>query len=347
MVPDRFSKVTKDLYRGGKPSPNDLVMLKNLGIKKIVSLDDKSGKDIHGTCKELGFNHVIWGLGDGNDPKISALKKRIIPTLTHGGPTYVHCFHGKDRTGMGVAMFRVYNGWDIENALAEAFEFGMGKDLEKDVRDSYYSAVKDFAKELSDDKNSADVVSLMREQNSFAPQGTGLDDMTTPRSNRSFLPPHADIEFSHLSRTASNRLFCKCKSSNLLKPKVFWWGSPSSAKANPTDSDGVLFSANLCSGTKVERFDKRITDELMRKILLNDDIDVAALRNEQYLVLFPGSLINIREEDDINDFMPEVGGRDNSTDYTFSYPGSGAGIGGMPDGAAGFVQLPFSGQGNV
>lgn len=348
-MPDRFSEVQKGLYRGGRPSPEELSMLKDLwGIKKIVSLDEESGKAIRPVCKELGLDHVLWGLGDGRDPKVSALKKRVVPQLLMGGPTYVHCFHGKDRTGMTIAMFRVMTGWPIGDALSEAWKFGMGKGLSPDVKKSYYEAVKLFANEIEQDRNSAmDVVSLTRQQNQFGPEGTGYENMGKPHGERIGVPPHADIEFSYLSRTATARIYCKCKSSNILKPKTFWWGSPEAARNNPTDEDGELYSASLVSDTKVERFDEPTSQRLMHKILTRE-IDVAALRGNQYLVLFPGSLVDIQEEEDVNDmFMPDVGTRDNSTDYTHAYPGSGSGVGGMPDGAAGIVQLPFSGQGQV
>jgi hypothetical protein len=348
-MPARFARVQKGLYRGGCPTAEDLRILKNVyGVKKIVSLDYKCGHAIDNICKDLELEHVIWGLGDGRDPKVGALKKRIVPQLLHGGPTYVHCFHGKDRTGMTIAMFRIYTGWSVDDALAESFKFGMGNGLSPAVKQSYYDAVKDFAKEFNEDKdNVLDAVSLTREQNSFGPVGNWLDDMSIPTSLQMGIPPHADIEFSHLSRTASGRIFCKCKSFSLLKPKVYWWSSKEDALKNPTDEDGSLYSASLALGTKVERFDERISQKLIHMVLTRD-IDAAALRNGQFLILDPGSLVNIQEEEDINDmFMPEVGSRDNSTDYTFAYPGSGSGVGGMPDGAAGIVQLPYSGQGQV
>lgn len=349
-VPDRFSEVIKGLlFRGGKPSPKELALFKKAGIKKIISLDEESGRDIQPICRELGLDQIIWGLGDGTDPKVAALKKRIVPTLLHDGPTYIHCYHGKDRTGMAVAMFRVFSGWSLEKALSEAYDFGMGSGLSRNVRHSYYDAVKEFYKELLNDRNnSIDAVTLTRQTNPFGSVCPGIGDSTIPNQLRIGIPPHADIEFSQLSRIAGGRIYCYCKSSNLLKPKVFWWGSSAAAKNNPTDSDGKLFSAVLSSDTRIERFDKQITPNLIHHIL-SRDIDVAALRNEQYLILYPGSLINIHEEDlDVNDmFMPEVGRRDNSTDYTFAYPGSGSGVGGMPDGAAGIVQLPYSGGGFV
>lgn len=343
---DRFSKVSNKLYRGGKPSSLDLYLLKEIGIKKIVSLDDKSGEDIKDICDDLGFEHIIWGIGDGNDPKIAALKSKIIPTLTIGGPTYIHCKHGKDRTGMSVAMFRILNGWKLKDALIEAFRFGMGKDLPKKTKQSYYDAVIKFDQELKSDNNKAsDIVSLTRETNSFGPTSPGNNDMQKPNQMISGYPQGTDIEFSHLSRIASSfRIFCKCKSSDILKPNVFWNSSRDIALKNPYNKDGELYSAEISKlDSNIEYFNKPITNNLINNILVKD-IDVAILRDNNYLILNPSILINIKEEDvDIND-LAEVGLRDNSTNSSFSYPGSGSGVGGMPDGAAGAVVLPFSGS---
>jgi tyrosine-protein phosphatase SIW14 len=343
-MPKRFSEVVPGLFRGGKPSPKELGMLKDLwGVKRIISLDDESGKEIQPVCARLGLEHIIWGITDGHDPKIAAIKKRIIPNLLHE-PTYVHCYHGRERTGMVIAMFRVYHGWPVHKALEEAHMFGMKKGQ------GYYKAVNQYARELDGDRNnSMDAVSLMREQNSFAPTTPGNEDSTRPRGEEhSSLPPHADIEFSQLSRIARARIYCKCNPSRIMQPKVFWWGSAEAAEANPTDADGKLFSAGLTSDTKIERFDGRISKSLIHNILTRE-IDVAVLHDNQFLVLYPGALVDVQEDnEDVSDmFMPQVGTRDNSTDYTFVYPGSGSGVGGMPDGAAGVVQLPYSGPGQV
>jgi tyrosine-protein phosphatase SIW14 len=354
MMPDRFSQVTKNLYRGGCPSAKDLLFLRSLGIKKIVSLDDECGHSIEPICEELGLQHIIWGLGDGNDPKVAALKK-IIPTLTHNGPTYIHCFHGKDRTGMAVAMYRVYSGWPVDKALEEAARFGMGKYLSHQVTRSYYDAVKKFANEIDNDKSNAlDVVSLTRQNNSFAPQNPAINDMTINQPINFNNPSGTDIEFSHLSRIAKIaslnkkayiRIYIKCNSSDLLRPGNYWWDSKEKANKNTSNSSGKMFSANLASSAIFENFNKPVNQNLIYDIL-KKDIDVAILRNGQFLILDPSSLVDIQDEDDVNDVV-EVGMRDNSSDYTFVYPGSGAGVGGMPDGAAGIVQLPYSGPGQV
>jgi tyrosine-protein phosphatase SIW14 len=352
-MPVRFSKVTNDLYRGGCPSALDLVKLKSMGINKIISLDEECGNSIDSVCEELELKHIIWGLGDGTDPKVAALKKRIVPTLTHDGPTYIHCFHGKDRTGMAVAMYRIYTGWSVKKALEEAAKFGMGTHLSPKVTKSYYDAVKEFVNELEDDRNSAmDAVSLTRQTNSFGPQNPAINDMTITRPINVNVPPGTDIEFSQLSRIASLktkayiRIYIKSNSSDLLKPKNYWYGSKTLAEKNPSNSSGKIYSATLSSSARFENFDKQINNSLIQNILTRN-IDVAILRNNQYLVIDPGALIDIQEEDgDINNLV-DVGMRDNSTDYTFAYPGSGAGVGGMPDGAAGIVQLPYTGSGQV
>ena len=55
-----FRKIAPDLYRSSAPSPVDVVNLKNkLGIKKIISLDEATGKRIDSITKHLGIKHII------------------------------------------------------------------------------------------------------------------------------------------------------------------------------------------------------------------------------------------------------------------------------------------------
>ena len=347
-MPVRFAKVVPGLFRGGVPELVELPILKDVwGVNKIISLDGECGENIFPSVKKLGMKHIILPLGDGRDPKIPQLKE-LIPKLLEDGPTYIHCRHGKDRTGMSVAMFRVHSGWKLGDALAEAFKFGMGHDLPEDSKQSYYDAVRRFAKEKEDTSYAKDAVTQTRETNQMGPIGTGLDDYTTPRTNRTSCPPHADIEFSQLSRIASGRVYCKCKSSHLLRPKTFWFSSKKEAEKAPTDHDGKLFSAKIFNEAITEKFDKPITSGLIHSVLMKD-IDIGILRKGKYLVLVPSSLVDIHEEDiDVNEiFDPgDVGTIDRSTNNTYAYPGMGSdmGGGGMPDGAAGVVQLPFGSQ---
>src|SRR5262249_12221947 len=45
-------------------------------------------------------------------------------------PIYVHCRHGKDRTGLVIGLFRVLNeGWAPEDAYAEMLDHGFHPEL--------------------------------------------------------------------------------------------------------------------------------------------------------------------------------------------------------------------------
>jgi hypothetical protein len=343
-MPTRFAKVTEDLFRGGVPSEDDLCMLKDIwGVKKIVSLDEESGLKIQPACKALGLKQVLWGLGSGDDPKVSVLKNSIVPTLTDDGPTYVHCYHGKDRTGMCIAMYRILSGWDVKKALEEAHSFGMGSHLDIDDAKSYYKAVENFS---ADSSNTDDAVSVSRKSMFGNPPIT--NDSTLPGFYNSFAPMES-MEYAPLSRIASERVYTKSSAANILKQKEWYHGKK---EALNSEKDGMIFSGIIHSSAKVDVIDGNFDRSLLFDSILKD-MDVVKF-SDKIIVLNPSMIIEIDELGDYSDAFDAglVGSRDSSSDYTHVYPGSGGGITGMPvgeipasvpDGAAGFTQLPFGG----
>jgi protein tyrosine/serine phosphatase len=153
-----FFKVNRMLYRGSAPTPDDVVKLhKDLGIKKIISLDLQSGKNIQAICKELGIAHIlipVWG----TDLEVISkfINANLMDLLMKAGPTFIHCLHGKDRTGMIIAMFRCKcQGWTYDEAIKEAKSFGFGTGLEPFVKRVYETAIK-MCCEKEDDNSSLD-----------------------------------------------------------------------------------------------------------------------------------------------------------------------------------------------
>ncbi|WP_366112438.1 tyrosine-protein phosphatase [uncultured Campylobacter sp.] len=52
---------------------------------------------------------------------------RTIRKRQKEGAVLVHCYHGADRTGLVVAMYRViYQGWSLDAARSEMIEGGYG-----------------------------------------------------------------------------------------------------------------------------------------------------------------------------------------------------------------------------
>lgn len=143
-MPDRFSKVSQEIYRGGQPSEDDLRLMSDVyGIKTIVSLDGNIGGAIAPTVQNLGMEHIVIPIGGrASSPLIDYLKSNIASILSSKQPVYVHCRHGSDRTGMAVALHRMQNeGWDAGSALAEAKKFNFGDKLDADTEELYKSAI--------------------------------------------------------------------------------------------------------------------------------------------------------------------------------------------------------------
>jgi hypothetical protein len=297
-MPDRFAEVVKgQLYRGGAPTPADLQMLKNLfGIKKVVSLDDEIGHAIHNDVKALGMKHVIIPLTTGFDPRVRWLKSAL-PKLLKDGPVYIHCKHGKDRTGMAVAMFKVLNGTNVTDALAEAQGFGMGEGLSDDVHDSYYEAVINFAKQIQNDiSDASDVVEMTRENNNMS--------LNEPGPRNSFMPG-TDPENNRLNRVASNnKIYCKCNIDDVSKSKTIWFFDKEKAIEHG-NSSGKLYSANLNPEYKIVELDTIPNKEQINNILTKD-IAAAIFQKTTILVVYYKVLDNLKEEGD-NNYVFDVG----------------------------------------
>lgn len=128
---DRFIEIIpKKLFRGSAPTPKDVLMLKkDFNIKKIISLDLESAKKIQRACKMLGIDHIILPIGLDNYRVdiLKLLKQNLKSLLLDDGPTFLHCYAGKDRTGFLVALFKCkYMGVDPEEAIEEAESLGFG-----------------------------------------------------------------------------------------------------------------------------------------------------------------------------------------------------------------------------
>lgn len=138
----RFSQVAPGIFRGGKPSEEDLLILHDLwGIKRVISLDLDAGMEIAPEVEKLRMEQIIFPIHHETD-----LEKldNAIPELFSVQPMYLHCVHGRDRTGLAVALFRIQQGWDPRSALHEAFTFNFGDGLLPDEKKHYIDFILGF-----------------------------------------------------------------------------------------------------------------------------------------------------------------------------------------------------------
>lgn len=137
----RFSEVVPGLlYRGSGPKPEEIPILKeHFGIKHIISLDKKRGEDISIACGQNGIKQdkLYIEVLNPNDPALNKIMNAGATALVGKEPTFVHCWHGKDRTGLFVAKYRVENGMSVKEAVEEAISFGFGIGLDEEIIEKY------------------------------------------------------------------------------------------------------------------------------------------------------------------------------------------------------------------
>jgi len=204
-MPKRFARVDKNLFRGGEPTADELAgMRKAHNLKKVVSLDKDVADRISDTCKKLGLEHIVFPLTDGRGVDANEIADEV-RQWDSSIPTYVHCYLGKDRTGMMCAAYRVVmNGWGKAQALAEAHKFGMGSGMKHDIKLSYYEVVKNLPED--DRGDAADIVTQQRDDLAFEQHPPAINDQTKPYQNKSFAP-YSDVEQDYLNRPgASHRI---------------------------------------------------------------------------------------------------------------------------------------------
>jgi len=117
-------RVDPRVYRSAQPDAQDMLELKKLGIERVLNLrefhDDKDENGASG----LKLFRVPMNAGHIRDEEIVKALKIILSAET---PILVHCWHGSDRTGTVVAMYRmVEQGWSREDAIDELVNGGYG-----------------------------------------------------------------------------------------------------------------------------------------------------------------------------------------------------------------------------
>lgn len=128
-VPIRnFHMVEPYLYRGGQPVKEGFMALKDLGVKTVLCL--RWGKKViaaeKASVESFGMVFISMPLNYWNLPKPETIDNflELIDNSEHH-PVYVHCLHGSDRTGILIAIFRMFRqGWSFNQSYDEMRKYG-------------------------------------------------------------------------------------------------------------------------------------------------------------------------------------------------------------------------------
>ena len=136
-----FYAVSPGIYRGGRLDEGGMLRLQKLGVKTILNLEnDGAAITLEAKWAKAGsilqVSSPLSGEWTPNDAQVD----RILALLADPSkrPIYIHCMKGMDRTGMIVALHRVYNeGWTRDRAEQERDAIGFNHWL--GYLDRYYA----------------------------------------------------------------------------------------------------------------------------------------------------------------------------------------------------------------
>jgi uncharacterized protein (TIGR01244 family) len=125
-----FQKTDDHVYRGAQPTDEGFKELAQLGIKTVIDLrqiGEHSQADEQKIVTSLGMRYLsipMKGMSAPKDDQVAAVLGFL--TDTTGGPVFIHCRRGADRTGTMIAVYRIsQDGWENKKALSEAKFYGM------------------------------------------------------------------------------------------------------------------------------------------------------------------------------------------------------------------------------
>jgi protein tyrosine phosphatase (PTP) superfamily phosphohydrolase (DUF442 family) len=172
---ENLQKATTGIYRGARPlNIDEMAELQRIGIKSILNLQ---GGDMRSSIwKLISWNEPgekqemidaeksiaeTFGIDFMNqplnslDPVTNDDNKRINEALEFlhnkkNQPVYIHCEHGKDRTGLVIALYKIkYEGMSAEAAYLEWEKLGHDKKSKiftGNLDPYFFEKIKEFEK---------------------------------------------------------------------------------------------------------------------------------------------------------------------------------------------------------
>ena len=126
----RFVQVDQTIFRGSQPENKmDYDRLQELGVKYVFNLRDDY-REIQWEKQELDKRGIVlmsYPMSPWDKPNPRTIKQMLlqIQQASQLGGVYIHCHHGKDRTGIVMGLYRIhFQGWDRMKAYSEMASLG-------------------------------------------------------------------------------------------------------------------------------------------------------------------------------------------------------------------------------
>ncbi len=126
-IPNLF-KMSDNLYRGGRVTDAGMKQLKKMGVTTILNVenDEEAIAIDKKFAAKYGLRYIsvpFETFKKPSDAKVDHVLKLLQDRSL--GPIYLHCKHGRDRTGMLMGLYRVEaDGWHPKAAYKEMKDRG-------------------------------------------------------------------------------------------------------------------------------------------------------------------------------------------------------------------------------
>lgn len=138
-----FYKIDEGIYRSEQPDENDFIALEKMGLLEVLNVRRLWSDDKKARHTDLKLHHISMKAGDIKEREVIKALKVIDDRK---GPILVHCWHGSDRTGMLMAMYRlVFQNWTKDDAIHEMTKGNFGFH-------TAYSNIIDFVRDADIEK---------------------------------------------------------------------------------------------------------------------------------------------------------------------------------------------------
>ena len=122
-----FYQVSDDVFRSEQPGIAMIPELKRHEIGTIINLRAKDSDSFVFKNENFNLVHIpidTWAI---NRQDLLEVMQQIKIAKQNNQRVLLHCYHGSDRTGASVAMYRIiFEHWAIDDAVKEMKEGGYG-----------------------------------------------------------------------------------------------------------------------------------------------------------------------------------------------------------------------------
>lgn len=122
-----FYQVSPFLFRSEQPNPQLLAELSKYQIDVVINLRDNNPDLSLFKKSSLELVHLpikTWAI---NRTDLVQVMQKIKVAQQKNQKILIHCYHGSDRTGASIAMYRIiFEHWETQDALKEMKHGGYG-----------------------------------------------------------------------------------------------------------------------------------------------------------------------------------------------------------------------------